>query len=120
MWPVPGASAISMQGRTSTRTASSPAASRLRTPAELSRAILARPDQFVQAFTEKLMTYALGRQLNYQDMPTVRAIVRQAAARDYDFGVLVGGIVGSDAFRMRRLPEATVEPKRVAQAGTEK
>ncbi|MEJ0100198.1 MAG: DUF1592 domain-containing protein [Pseudomonadota bacterium] len=90
-------------------------------PAELSRAILARPDQFVQAFTEKLMTYALGRQLNYQDMPTVRAIVRQAAARDYDFGVLVGGIVSSDAFRMRRLSDAApTEPRRVAQAGTEK
>jgi hypothetical protein len=89
-------------------------------PAELARAILARPDQFVQAFTEKLMTYALGRQLGYQDMPAVRAIVRRAAARDYDFAALVGGIVASDAFRMRRLPEAAPaqEPKRVAQDGT--
>ena len=84
-------------------------------PAELSRAILERPDQFVQAFTEKLMTYALGRQLGYQDMPTVRAIVRAAAARNYDFAVLAGGIVASDAFRMRRLPDAAPEPKRVAQ-----
>jgi hypothetical protein len=84
----------------------------------LSRAILARPDQFVQAFTEKLMTYALGRQLGYRDMPTVRAIVRQAAARDYDFDAIVNGIVGSDAFRMRRLPDVTPEPSRVALAGT--
>jgi hypothetical protein len=88
-------------------------------PAELSRAILERPDQFVQAFTEKLMTYALGRPLRYQDMPAVRAIVRAAAARDYDFDVLVGGIVGSDAFRMRRLPDPATaqEPGHVAQAG---
>ncbi len=86
-------------------------------PAELSRALLARPDQFVQAFTEKLMTYALGRQLGYQDMPAVRAIVRQAAAKDYDFDVIVNGIVTSDAFRMRRLPEvqAAGEPSRIAQ-----
>jgi hypothetical protein len=86
-------------------------------PADLSRAILARPDQFVQAFTEKLMTYALGRQLGYRDMPAVRAIVRAAAARDYDFDVIVNGIVASDAFRMRQLPEgqATAEPSRIAQ-----
>jgi hypothetical protein len=75
-------------------------------PAELSRAILARPDQFVQAFTEKLMTYALGRPLRHQDMPAVRAIVRAAAARDYDFDAIVGGIVASEPFRMRRLPDA--------------
>src|SRR5690606_21485654 len=68
-------------------------------PADLSRAILARPDQFVHAFTEKLMTYALGRQLGYRDMPALRAIVREAAARDYDFDAIVNGIVASDAFR---------------------
>ncbi len=45
------------------------------------KALLARPDQFVQALTEKLMTFALGRSLRYQDMPTVRAIVRKARWR---------------------------------------
>ncbi|HTQ36054.1 MAG TPA: DUF1585 domain-containing protein, partial [Steroidobacteraceae bacterium] len=92
----------------------------VRSPAELSQAILARPDQFVQAFTEKLMTYALSRQLNYRDMPAVRAIVHQAAARDYDFDAIVDGIVASDAFRERRLPEAppAQQPARVAQADT--
>ena len=92
----------------------------VRSPAELSRAILARPDQFVQAFTEKLLTYALGRQLNFRDMPAVRAIVRQAAARDYAFDAIVDGIVTSDAFRLRRLPEAAPaqQPARVAQADT--
>ena len=88
-------------------------------PAELDQAILARPDQFVQALTEKLMVYALGRQLRYQDMPAVRAIVRNAAAVDYRFSALVRGIVDSDAFRRRRLPDAsTEEGARVADART--
>ena len=47
--------------------------------------LLARPDQFVQALTEKLMMYALGRELEYYDMPQVRAIVRKAAARRLPF-----------------------------------
>jgi hypothetical protein len=86
-------------------------------PAELARAILARPDQFVQAFTEKLMTYALGRPLRYQDMPAVRAIVREAAKREYQFDAIVGGIVASDAFRLRRLPDADpANDNHVAQA----
>ncbi|MEN9704516.1 MAG: hypothetical protein RLZZ393_395, partial [Pseudomonadota bacterium] len=67
-------------------------------PAELSRAVLSRPDQFVQTITEKLMTFALGRPLRHQDMPTVRAIVRQASAQDYRFESIVRGIVLSDAF----------------------
>ena len=87
-------------------------------PADLSRAILTRPDQFVQAFTEKLLTYALGRQLNYKDMPVVRAIVREAAKRNYDFDAIVDGIVSSEPFRMRRLPLPAPEPKRVAQVDT--
>jgi mono/diheme cytochrome c family protein len=88
-------------------------------PAELSRAILARPDQFVQTLTEKLMTYALGRPVRYQDMPAVRAIVRNAAAGDYQFGALVDGIVASDAFRKRQVPAApAAEPAHVvASAG---
>ncbi|MEO8315662.1 MAG: DUF1592 domain-containing protein [Pseudomonadota bacterium] len=86
-------------------------------PAELARAILSRPDQFVQAMTEKLMVYALGRPLRAQDMPAVRAIVRQAAADDYQFNALVRGIVTSDAFRKRRTPDAqTPEPARTVQA----
>jgi len=75
-------------------------------PAELSRAILARPDQFVQAITEKLAVYALGRPLRHQDMPAIRGIVRAAAAREYRFADIVQGIVASDAFRMNQLPGA--------------
>jgi hypothetical protein len=70
-------------------------------PAQLTAALLARPDQFVQALTEKLMMYALGRELAYYDMPEVRAIVREAAKDDYRFSAIVTGIVRSDAFRMQ-------------------
>jgi hypothetical protein len=73
-------------------------------PRDLSLALLARPDQFIQTLTEKLMTYALGRPLRAQDMPAVRAIVRQAARANYRFEALVKGVVGSDAFRLRSLP----------------
>ena len=70
-------------------------------PDDLRQALIARPDQFVQAFTENLLTFALGRSLDYRDMPTVRAIVRQAEAGDYRFESIVLGIVSSDAFRKR-------------------
>jgi mono/diheme cytochrome c family protein len=75
-------------------------------PAQLRKALLARPDQFVQTLTEKLMTFALGRSVTYQDMPTVRAIVHRAAADHYRFEDLVTGIVQSDAFELRELPPA--------------
>jgi uncharacterized protein DUF1592/uncharacterized protein DUF1588/uncharacterized protein DUF1585/uncharacterized protein DUF1595 len=70
-------------------------------PVALREALLARDDQFVQALTEKLMMYATGRELEYYDMPQVRAIVRAAKRQDYRFSALVAGIVQSDAFRMQ-------------------
>jgi hypothetical protein len=71
-------------------------------PDDLRRALAGRADhQFVQALTENLLTYALGRSLDYRDMPTVRRIVRQAAADDYRFKALVLGVVSSDAFRKK-------------------
>jgi hypothetical protein len=70
-------------------------------PVELEKALLARPDQFVQALTEKLLTYALGRELEYYDMPQVRAVVHDAADQGYRFSAIVAGIVRSDAFRMQ-------------------
>jgi hypothetical protein len=89
-------------------------------PRDLSLALLARPDQFIQTLTEKLMIYALGRPLRAQDMPAVRAIVRQAAREDYRFEALVKGIVASDAFRLRRLPDAPAGEMRVTQADTQR
>jgi len=69
---------------------------------DLKRQLVARPDhQFMQTFTENLLTYALGRSLDYRDMPTVRRIVKQASADDYRFKSIVLGVVTSDAFRKR-------------------
>jgi hypothetical protein len=70
-------------------------------PVELRKALLARPDQFIQTLTEKLMTYGLGRALQHTDMPTVRRIVRDAAQDDYRFSAIVWGIVNSTQFRMK-------------------
>jgi hypothetical protein len=72
-------------------------------PVALRGALLQRSDQFVQAMTQKLMMYALGRELEYYDMPQVRAVVRAAAAEDYRFAAIVGGIVRSNAFRTQAL-----------------
>jgi hypothetical protein len=74
-------------------------------PADLRVVLLRRPGQFVQALTEKLMMYALGREIQPQDMPQVRAIVRAAAKDDYRFSSIVSGIVSSSAFRMQALEE---------------
>src|SRR5215813_5830512 len=74
-------------------------------PADLRRALVSNPGQFVQALTQKLMMYALGREIEPQDMPQVRAIVRDAAKNDYRFSSIVAGIVSSDAFRMQALEE---------------
>jgi hypothetical protein len=70
-------------------------------PVALREALLERDDQFVQALTEKLMMYAVGRELEYYDMPQVRSVVREAKRQDYRFSALVAGIVQSDAFRMQ-------------------
>ncbi|MGW8367714.1 MAG: DUF1592 domain-containing protein [Gammaproteobacteria bacterium] len=75
-------------------------------PVALTDALLARPDQFVQALTEKLMMYALGRELEYYDMRQVRRVVRAAEQQDYSLAAIVVGIVTSDAFRMQAAAEA--------------
>jgi hypothetical protein len=71
-------------------------------PADLRNALMKHPEQFVRTLTEKLMTYALGRSVEYYDMPTVRAIVRDAARDNYRFSSIVMGIVRSPAFQMRK------------------
>jgi mono/diheme cytochrome c family protein len=70
-------------------------------PRELRQALIAQKMQFVKTVTEKLLTYALGRGLEYYDAPTVRAIDRSAAAGDYRWSSVVLGIVKSAAFQMR-------------------
>jgi hypothetical protein len=68
----------------------------------LRKAVLNRPELFVTTLTEKLMTYALGRGLEYYDAPAVRDITRRARTQDYRFSSVVLGIVNSTPFRMRR------------------
>ena len=63
--------------------------------------LLERPEQFAGTVTEKLLSYALGRGLEHADRPTVRAVVRAAAADDYRWSALVAGIAKSPAFLMR-------------------
>ncbi|HUF72813.1 MAG TPA: DUF1592 domain-containing protein [Gammaproteobacteria bacterium] len=70
------------------------------------RLLLDDPERFVGAVTEKLLMYALGRNIQYYDRPAIRAIVREAAADNYTFAALVRGIVLSVPFRMRMAPEA--------------
>ncbi len=62
--------------------------------------------QFVRTFTEKMMIYGLGRGVDYDDMPVVRAIVRDAAKDNYRFSSIVLGIVKSEPFQMNRKPDA--------------
>ena len=69
---------------------------------EFREALLKHPDRFVTTFTEKLLTYALGRGLGYYDAPSVRSIVHEAAAKNYRWSSIVLGIVRSVPFQMRR------------------
>jgi mono/diheme cytochrome c family protein len=74
-------------------------------PDDLRAALLRRPEQFAQTFTEGLLTYATGRKLEHYDMPTVRKIVRGAAVSNYRFSSIVQAVVRSEQFRMRRVPQ---------------
>jgi hypothetical protein len=74
--------------------------------ADLRRALAKHPEKFVQALTENLLTFALGRTLDYRDMPLVREIVRRAERDDYRFESIVLGVVSSDAFRKREAVDA--------------
>jgi hypothetical protein len=90
-------------------------------PDDLREALLRNPEQFVQTFTERFLMYALGRTVDYRDMPAVRKIVREAAKKDYRFSELVWQVVASEPFRMRAAaePAALLEQPVVAQAAAE-
>ncbi len=70
-------------------------------PVDLRNALTANPEQYVQAVVQSLMTYALGRRVEYYDMPTVRAIVRDAARSHNSFASIVAGVANSTPFKMR-------------------
>ena len=77
-------------------------------PDDLRNALLRRPEQFVQTFTAGLLTYATGRTLDASDMPTVRRIVRGSASGGYRFSAIVQAVVGSEQFRMHRVPQPAI------------
>ena len=68
---------------------------------DLERAVLQRPEMFVAAMSEKLLTYALGRGVEHDDAPAIRQMVREASANDYRFHSLIKSIVTSNPFLMR-------------------
>jgi hypothetical protein len=86
--------------------------------------LLSRSESFVTALAERLMTYALGRELEYYDKPVVRSVVRAAAAEDNTLDALVQAIVASDSFQRRVKTGAvtvtadSLEPPAPAAAGT--
>jgi len=82
----------------------------------LRREIATRPDVFVGVLTERMLTYALGRTLDHDDMPVLRSIVRDAARHNYSFASIVLGVANSVPFRMRTVPEiATSEAVAAAE-----
>jgi mono/diheme cytochrome c family protein len=97
-----GGSPVNANGRLADGTA-------LDGPASLRKALLSRRDAVAATATEKLLTYALGRRVEYFDMPAVRGVVRDAARTDYRFSSLVVGVVKSVPFQMKRF-EGGAEP----------
>lgn len=79
-----------------------PDGSRIDGPAGLRRVLASHQTQFLTNVTKKLLTYALGRGVEYYDGPAVRAVLREAAPTDYRFSSLILGIVKSAPFQMRR------------------
>ena len=82
-----------------------PDGTKINGPDDLRNALLRRPEQFVQTFVENLLIYSMGRTEGYYDMPTVRKIVRDTAAKDYKFSAIVQAVVKTDQFKMRRVPQ---------------
>jgi hypothetical protein len=85
-------------------------------PVDLRRELISKPEKFVRTFTAKLLMYALARELEYFDMPQVRAIVDAAAGNDYRLFDIVMGVVQSDAFRYQAQAAGEGAAARVAQA----
>ena len=101
-----GEQRIAGPARRSIRPASLADGTPVKGPDDLRKALTKRPDQFVQTLTQKLMTYGLGRSVEYFDMPTVRKIVRDSAKDNYKFSSIVLGIVKSPTFQSQRVPES--------------
>jgi hypothetical protein len=92
------------EGRPVDATGGLPDGSKFTGVAGLEEALLKRPEAVVGTLAEKLLTYALGRGVEYYDGPAVREVVRTARAADYRFSALIEGIVNSTPFQMRTSP----------------
>jgi mono/diheme cytochrome c family protein len=82
-----------------------PSGAKFEGPAGLREVLLDQREQFVRTVTEKLLMYALGRGVEHYDLPTIRAITRDAARNDYRWSSVILGIVRSLPFQMRRSKE---------------
>jgi hypothetical protein len=82
-----------------------PDGTRFNGPAEFRAALLAHRDEFVATLTEKLLTYAIGRGVEYYDMPEVRKILKSATAKENRWSALIAGVVSSTPFRMSLVPQ---------------
>ena len=92
-----------MEGTTSIDSSGAlPNGTQFQGPTELREALLREPEQFVNTFTERLLTYALGRGVEYYDAPALRKILREAAPSDYRWSSLILGVIESTPFQMRR------------------
>src|SRR5262249_2019142 len=90
------------EGRPVDATAGLPDGSKFEGVTGLEHALLKRPELFVGTLAEKLLTFALGRGVEYYDAASVRKIVRAARAKDYCFSSLVVGVATSTPFQMRK------------------
>ena len=75
---------------------------KLAAPADLRKALVARPTPMMRSFAENLMAYAIGRRMEDFDQPTIRAITRDAEAHGYRVSSFIQGVVNSAAFRTQR------------------
>ncbi len=82
---------------------------RVSSPQELRKALLDNPIPLVRTFSENLLSYALGRRVEYYDMPTIRSITREAQAHDYRLSSFILGVVNSPAFQMQRVDSSPTE-----------
>jgi hypothetical protein len=79
-------------------------------PMELQEALVKRPIPLIRTFTENLMTYALGRRVEYFDQPTIRAITQKAASDGYKMSTFILGVVTSQAFQMQQATDVVEQP----------
>jgi Protein of unknown function (DUF1592)/Protein of unknown function (DUF1588)/Protein of unknown function (DUF1585) len=94
-----------------------PSGESFKNASELKRILRANPEEFLLCFTEKLMTYALGRGVERNDKPLIRGMVRDSARDNYKFSSIVQAIVRSAPFQMRRAAEISVQTKEGRHVG---